>query len=159
MKKELVLEAFWSGGQYGADLAGLVAGKILGFKTGGTAPKGYRVCNYDGSDGSNPDLKNYGLVEHSSKEYPPRTKQNVQDTDATLWVGYEHSRGGKLTIKTCKELGRDYIINPTSTELRNFVIEHQVKVLNVAGNRSSKENPDIYDRTYFLLIEAFGEIK
>lgn len=153
--KELILEKLISGGQNGADLAGLVAGRALGLKTGGTAPKGYRVCIYDGFDGVNVLLKDYGLVEHFSREYPPRTKQNVKDSDATLWVGYENSPGGKLTIKTCKELERPYIINPTPLQLREFVIEHQVKILNVAGNRLSKDNPNIYADTYLLITLAF----
>ena len=47
-----------SGGQTGADFAGLEAARICGILTVGTAPKGFRTL-----DGSNPDLGSvYGLI-------------------------------------------------------------------------------------------------
>lgn len=145
-----------SGGQLGADIAGLDAATHLGLETGGTAPKGYLVCTYEGAHVSYPLLSIYGLVEHSSSSYPPRTKQNVQDADATVWFGYTDSPGGKLTLKTARELNKPYIINPSSTELREWLIEEKVKVLNVAGNRYSPDNPNIYKRVYGTLMEALG---
>lgn len=153
----LALRKIISGGQTGADEAGLWAGRALGLETGGTAPQGWRIQMYDGSEGSNSALSDYGLVEHESREYPPRTRQNVQDADGTLWVGYAESSGGALTIATAKDLGKCIIVNPTAAELRKWAIANQIGVLNVAGNRFSPYNPVIRQITYSLLISAFKE--
>lgn len=152
----LKLRKIISGGQTGADYAGLVAGRQLGLETGGTAPKGWRIQNYDGTEGSNPSLIDFNLIEHSSRDYPPRTKQNVTDADGTLWVGYDKSPGGKLTVNTAKQLGKPLIINPSPRQLREWAIANQIEVLNVAGNRLSPENRDIVERTYDLLMAAFA---
>jgi hypothetical protein len=146
-----------SGGQRGADRAGLDAAKSVGIATGGTAPKGWRVCLYDGSDGSDPDLASLGLVEHQSSDYPPRTKQNVRDSDGTVWFGYSESPGGRLTIGTCKKLGKPCILNPSFEDLREWVAEKEITILNVAGNRSSEDNPDIYTKVYFCIQMAFKD--
>jgi hypothetical protein len=145
-----------SGGQTGADFGGLLAGKALGLETGGTAPKGWRICNPDGSDGSNPDLAAYGLVEHRSRSYPERTRQNVADSDGTVWIGYAGSPGGNLTVKTCRQMNKPCIINPDAESLRDWVEEYGIEVLNVAGNRSSAQNPGIEDRARKIIYEAFA---
>lgn len=152
----MLLEKIISGGQTGADIAGIHAGHNLGFATGGTAPKGWRVCNPDGTDGSNPALKDYGLAEDSRREYQSRTRKNAAEADGTLWVGYEHSGGGKLTQAAAKKAGRPIIINPTPEALNNWLDEHSIRTLNVAGNRYSDLNPDIYERTYNLLAAALN---
>lgn len=153
------LKKIISGGQTGADLAGLHAATALGIKTGGTAPKGYRICLEDGRDGSNSALATFGLVEHSSREYSPRTKQNVADSDGTVWFGYQYSPGGKLTLSTAEKLGKPAIVNPTSEQLKSWLTINQIKVLNVSGNRKSSDNPTIFEDTYNCLIEALkGEV-
>jgi hypothetical protein len=108
------LQKLISGGQAGADRAGLDAAKALGIPTGGTAPKGWRICLPDGSDGSDPSLAELGLVEHALREYPPRTRQNVADSDGTVWFGYVDSPGGKLTVRTCRKLKKPYLVEPKS---------------------------------------------
>ena len=144
-----------SGGQTGADRAGLDAARDFGLETGGTAPKGWRICNPDGSDGSDPTLADLGLLEHWSREYPLRTKQNVADSDGTVWFGHQDSPSGKLTIGTAQKLRKPWLINPSSGELRDWLERVQVRVLNVAGNRVSSFNRGIYQRTYDTLIETF----
>lgn len=151
-----MVEKIISGGQNGADFSALQAAKSLEIETGGTAPKGWRVCDWDGKDASNPDLANYGLIEHSSREYPPRTIANVKDADATVWFGYAKSPGGKLTIGTCEKLGKPYLINPTPEQLRAFCDWWSVKVLNVAGNRLSADNPNIDQVVREAIVQAFG---
>jgi hypothetical protein len=127
----------------------------LGTHTGGTAPKGWRICLPDGSDGSNPSLADFGLVEHASPEYPPRTRQNVADADGTVWFGFTESNGAKLTLGTAKRLGKPKLINPSPQALRQWVEVEQIKVLNVAGNRSSDHNPEIFITTFETLVIAF----
>ncbi len=149
------IERIVSGGQTGADRAGLDAAKALGIPTGGTAPKGWRICLPDGSDGTDPTLAELGLVEHRSREYPPRTRQNVADSDGTVWFGYAESPGGKLTITTCKELGKPCLADPVRIgEFLDWLKENNIRVLNVAGNRTSEFNPDIYDRVFEFLLVA-----
>lgn len=98
-----------SGGQTGSDQGGLIAGSLLGIETGGWAPKGWRT-----EEGMNPDLVGFGLKEHESPEYPPRTHQNVIDSDATLLFGdlyqpgkygesWVKSAGSLLTYQLCRE--------------------------------------------------------
>jgi hypothetical protein len=149
------LEVIISGGQTGADEAGLRAARDIGIPTGGTAPKNYRICLPDGSDGTNPDLANYSLVESHSYSYKPRTIKNVKDSDGTVWFGFSDSPGGILTIKTCKENNKPYILNPTSLDLFFWVKTRKIKVLNVAGNRLSNLNPTIADTTYKCIKHAF----
>lgn len=144
-----------SGGQNGADLAGLEAAKLLEIKTGGTAPKGWRVQDWQGNNISNPSLAEFGLVESDESEYPPRTIQNVKDSDGTVWFGYEHSPGGKLTINTATQLSKQIIINPNHKELAYWVNRHKVNILNVSGNRVSQYNPYIFEITFGTIVAAF----
>lgn len=143
-----------SGGQTGADYGGLLAGKELGLETGGTAPKGWRICNPDGTDGSNPKLADFGLVEHASREYPPRTHKNVRDSDGTVIFGYLGSPGGRLTVQSCRQAKKPYICNPTPRELEEWLSRYDIQVLNVAGNRASSQNPDIETLTKITIVEA-----
>lgn len=143
-----------SGGQTGADYAGLCAAEALGLETGGTAPKGYRICLPDGSDGENPGLADFGLIEHFSREYPPRTKINVEVSDGTVWFGFAASPGGKLTIGHCLKAGKPCITNPNSEELRTWLEKNDIEVLNVAGNRAGNSNPDIFQKTFDTIYKA-----
>ena len=152
--KELVLQEIHSGGQYGADLTGLEVAKALGLKTGGIAPKGWRVCNPDGTNGTNPSLAEYGLTEHWSSDYPPRTILNVGSTDGTVVFGYLKSPGAKLTIDAAQAAGKHLITNPDAIALRDWLIKHQIRVLNVAGNRLSDHNPGIVEQVRTTLTEA-----
>ena len=157
-----MIEKIISGGQTGADRAGLDAAALLKIPTGGTAPKGFRICNYDGTDGSDPSLANLGLVEHPLSSYPPRTKQNVLDSHGTVWFGFSKSPGGVLTIKTCKTEGKPVLIleTPFTKDLEkrfiNWIQNNNIKILNVAGNRHSKFNPDIYQCVFDFLISVFS---
>lgn len=68
-----------SGGQTGADQAGLAAAKFLDYRTGGRCPKGYLT-----ELGAEPWLREFGLVETSSPGYRSRTLANVQVSDGTV---------------------------------------------------------------------------
>lgn len=146
-----------SGGQTGADYGGLLAGRTLGLETGGTAPKGWRVRWRDGTEGSNPVLESFGLVEHDSDDYPPRTKQNVNDACGTVWFGHPKSLGGRLTISTAKRSGRPCIVNPSVEELQDWLIAQKIEILNVAGN-SAASNPRIEAIAFNTLVSAIDPI-
>ena len=130
-----------SGGQTGVDRLALDVAKSLNIETGGTAPKGYLTEN-----GSDLSLKNYGLVESKSSKYPPRTKDNVKNSDATIYLATNlKSRGLKLTQKCCNEYNKNFYLNPTLDELKTIIKNHNI--LNVAGNRGS--NLDEKKHLYF----------
>jgi len=139
-----------SGGQTGADRAGLDAAWELGLETGGTAPNGYRT-----DAGSDLTLKALGLIEHPSPGYRARTIQNVHDSDGTAWFGNPQSPGGRLTLRTVMDIGKPFIINPTAAELRLWLVQEGIEILNVAGNRE-RTNPGIYERVKQIVKEALS---
>jgi len=69
-----------SGGQTGADRAGLDAAMEAGLPVGGYVPKG-RLAE----DGQVPDK--YPMTETGSKDYKVRTKRNIIESDGTLKSG------------------------------------------------------------------------
>lgn len=93
------IERVISGGQTGADQGGLVAAKSLGIPTGGFLPKGCTTL-----DGPRPDLlMAYGLEEHESSEYPPRTYANVQASAGTIRFAADfNSAGERCTLKAIR---------------------------------------------------------
>lgn len=142
-------EKIISGGQTGADRGGLLAGRDLGIKTGGWAPKGYLTEN-----GPDWTLKSFGLVQHSSPNYPPRTRMNCQESDFTAVFGEVSSKGSSLTITCCREDKIPYLLNPDAEELREFARMLEAGVVNIAGNRESK-CPGIQERVRGIVRDAF----
>jgi len=137
-----------SGGQTGADRGALEGARKIGLETGGVAPEGFIT-----EEGPDMSLKDFGLTESTSSEYPPRTKQNILDSDGTVIFGNSKSRGSNLTIRLCKKHEKDFILNPSVEELRIFAAHRHV--LNIAGNRESG-NPGIQKRVTDIIVEAFG---
>lgn len=140
-----------SGGQTGADMGALLAGRDLGIKTGGWAPKGWLT-----EDGPRHELALYGLIQHSSPNYPPRTRMNISDSDGTVLFGDMESPGSRVAIGICKEDRVPYLLNPDVEELREWARLHEVQVLNVGGNRESK-CPGIEGMVRKVIVEAFGD--
>lgn len=133
-----------SGGQTGADRSGLIVAKAFGLKTGGWMPKGFLA-----QDGLKPEFAElYNIVEHSSPLYPPRTRLNVRDSDATVRFATNwESSGERLTLKEIKLAKKPHfdvnILGSTSPqELADWIIENKVETLNVAGN-SERTSPEI----------------
>lgn len=143
-----------SGAQTGADRAGLDVAIALGIMTGGWIPKGRRT---EEGTLSWEDFRKYRLTEHSSWAYPPRTKSNVIMADATVLFGNMGSSGSKETIGYCIRHYKPYFpwVEGVSTaaKLRAWLETNGFQMLNVAGNRESK-NPGIYRKTYDHLMET-----
>ncbi len=125
------LERVISGGQTGIDQLGLEVARSLGIPTGGTAPKGYMT-----EDGPNQQLCDYGLIEHSSAKYPPRTRANVQQSDGTVLFG-NLIGGTRQTLDFCVQERKPCCVNPNADQLRDWLVEYKIRTLNVAGNRVS----------------------
>ena len=144
-----------SGGQTGADLAGLIAAKNCNILTGGTAPTNFKTEN-----GSNYDLKTiYGLVAKGG--YKSRTMQNVRDSDGTIAFSVHQGPGGtSKTIGYCAtgkwvnkfetkndgfkpilvikkhEMELDQLENVTFKIIK-WMQENKIETLNIAGHRQS----------------------
>jgi hypothetical protein len=131
-----MLEKVISGGQTGADIAGVMTAYRFGIATGGTMPKGFLT-----QAGPKPEwAAKYGFVEHESPKYPPRTFKNVMDADATIRFAADfESSGEKLTLKAIQQYKKPHmdvdVIKPRSlTDILDWFKRHDIKVLNVAGN-------------------------
>ena len=141
-----------SGGQTGVDTLGLIIASEIGIPTEGIAPKGYRrENNLDGVD-----IRKFGLREITDEEqadytqrtgktdpYTARTELNVRNSDVTVYFYSDNDRGGMIaTQRAATEWNKPFIVNPTADQLRTWIIENNIAVLNVAGNRGSKfSNP------------------
>jgi hypothetical protein len=148
----ILLQKIISGGQTGADLGGLEAAKVLGFKTGGWAPRGFRT-----EKGPNSDLSTiYNLQEHQSEGYKQRTIKNVQQGDGTVIFARNTMSGGTtLTIKVCQEFQKPFLLNPSDAEeFLRFLHFYEIRTLNVAGNRESVA-PGIQGYTRSFIVNAF----
>lgn len=142
-----------SGGQTGADQGALVGAQDLGIATGGWMPKGFMT-----ETGPIPDQAYvFGLREHKSPHYPPRTRQNVVEADGTIWVGDDpNSPGRRCTYKYVEQYAKPFLNNPTPQTLRQWAAHYEIEVLNVAGSRASKD-PQAFNKARSLILEAFGE--
>jgi hypothetical protein len=126
-----------SGGQTGVDRAALDAAIAMGVEHSGWRPRG-RLAE----DGRIPER--YRLQETQSPDYPPRTQQNVLDSDATLilyrgWL----SGGTELTFRLARDHQRpcltvDLDWKPDPAHAVAWLRTQGVAVLNVAGPRESQ---------------------
>lgn len=142
-----------SGGQTGADQAGLRAAKALGYMTGGWVPRGWRT-----DDGPAPWLgTEYGCCTDESNSYRPRTRRNVYHSTGTILFGHAASPGSALTCAFCQQYGKPLALADgwDATAIRAWVIRHQIETLNVAGNRE-RTNQGIGARVEAILRDALG---
>ena len=130
-----------SGGQTGADRAALDFAIANGIPHGGWCPAG-RVAE-DGSI----DWR-YRLKETPSQSYVQRTEWNVRDSDGTVVfsIASELVGGSRLTCefasrynKPCVHISQTGDGDAAPNKLRDFVQKHGIKILNIAGPRSSTE--------------------
>ena len=150
-----MLERIISGGQTGADRAALDAAIACGFPHGGWCPRG-RLAE----DGPIPEL--YQLTETGDPTYPVRTERNVKHSDGTviLTIG-EMGGGSALTADFARRHRKPWChlrLGGTGdaeavARLRDFIREHGIRTLNVAGSRGSTE-PELYQRCRAIIGEV-----
>lgn len=130
-----------SGGQAGVDRGALDAALAAGTPCGGWCPAGRRA-----EDG--PIDTKYPLSETASEHYIVRTRQNVIDSDGTLVIYFGSLAGGTArTIEICHDLNKPcYCLDAECTSpaqaaqlIKQFIAEHHIVTLNVAGPRASKQ--------------------
>ena len=153
-----------SGGQTGIDTLGLEVGRELGITTGGTMSPGFvREKGHD--DGyTRKQLEEFGLIEitkelqggkKGNEFYLPRTEQNVVNSDGTVYFYRPGDTSGLgATKRYATKHNKPFIANPTTEELRNWLIENNIKTLNVAGNRGSKVSEDMRNKVSQVLKDA-----
>lgn len=148
-----------SGGQAGADRAGLDFAIAHGLPHGGWCPKERRA-----EDG--PLDARYQMRETESKGYRQRTKRNVADSDATLIFNMgDLSDGSLTTLRFAERAGKPtQVVALDATELageiervRGWLTTNRFPVLNIAGPRESKR-PGIYRQT-LAFLEACWPVK
>lgn len=141
-----------SGGQTGADRGGLDAAIALGIPHGGWCPAG-RVAE----DGPIP--MKYNLTETVESTYPPRTRLNVLNSDATVVFRVLPSAGCRLTMRLAGQLKKPFFICGIRDEagqarvLSMWLAGIKPAVLNVAGHREHS-CPGIRGATERILIAA-----
>jgi hypothetical protein len=140
-----------SGGQTGADRAGLDWAIAHGVAHGGWCPKGRKT-----EDGVVPPQ--YHLTETPSSAYLQRTEWNVRDSDATLIFTLTDrlDGGSKRTADFAERLGKPWLhvrpgVHPKF--IARFLQRNSVKKLNVAGKRESSA-PGISDLVIRMLSKA-----
>ena len=145
-----------SGGQTGADRAALDVAIALDIPHAGWIPKGRKT-----EDGILPDK--YQLKEMPTASYPKRTEKNVIDSDGTLILSHGKLSGGSaLTVKMAMKHGRPHLHVDflqaagfaAGHAIKNWISKNRIRVLNVAGSRSSKDQY-IYRVTVKVLRTVF----
>ena len=91
----------------------------------------------------------YGMTEHESWRYQPRTACNVRDCHATLLLGDDpDSSGGAFTQKCAGSYGRPLLVVTTADmadtgsveRVRAWLAAQNARRVNIAGNRSAPED-------------------
>ncbi len=151
----MVIKRIISGGQTGADQAGLDVAIKHCIRHGGAIPKGRMT-----EDGVLPDK--YNLEEMSTKSYPKRTEKNVLDSKGTVILTHGKLTGGSLLTRK-KALQHDkpvlhldmskVDVGEAERLLKAFIAENWIDVLNVAGSRASKDS-EIYGKTFSVVEGA-----
>ncbi|MCS7021053.1 MAG: putative molybdenum carrier protein [Gemmataceae bacterium] len=155
-----------SGGQTGADIGGLKAAKACGIPTGGWMPKGFLT-----EDGPRPEYERlYGMFALSTSEYNKRTRRNVEFARGTLCIARRWNADGvAATIRYAEELNRPLLKVPypqsprspnkvTPEEVYRWLVDNNIFVLNVAGNRESNAE-GIEQFTYEFLVQVFQLVR
>jgi hypothetical protein len=151
------LRMIQSGGQTGADRAALDFAIESGYSYTGWCPKDRKA-----EDGAI-DQK-YVLRETASGDYRRRTDWNARDADGTVIFTMRPtlSGGSKLTVKFAESHNKPWLnLQPQAdgdpaAMLREFIRQHRIETLNVAGSRASKE-PELYDWVISVLKEALWQ--
>lgn len=146
-----------SGGQTGVDLGALIIAQEYGIETGGWMPKGFK--NQTGNHPKYAEM--YGMKEHTSPRYPPRTALNVKESDGTLRIAANFSTAGEvLTLQMITQYQKphfdvDALIDDVSPEqVAAWIEENEIRILNVAGN-SERSCPGIGEFAVAFLDEVF----
>lgn len=134
----------FSGMQTGVDQLAIETAIELGIAYGGFIPKGRRT-----EYGTIP-TKYTEFIEVSEEGWMPRTKANIEHSDATLVLAMDKIQGGtKRTIEHALEMHKPCLClryidgkfignTDDGSVVANFIADNDVEILNVAGPRMSR---------------------
>ena len=145
-----------SGGQTGADRATLDFAIKNGIPHGGWCPKGREA-----EDG--PIDAEYQLKETPSSNYLQRTEWNVRDSDGTVIfsVGKRLSGNSAETLEFAVKHRKPHLHlsavfkDSAAQKLEKWIQQNNIRVLNVAGPRASKE-PEVAGFVISTLEQALS---
>jgi hypothetical protein len=159
-----------SGGQTGADQAGLFAAEACGIETGGWMPRDFLTLA-----GNRPEFeKRFNIKSTLNPEYPLRTGLNVRDACGTIrFASKWMSAGQKCTLNAIKEHRKPYtdVDMPPNREVDEaevnrvvaWIRANQIKTLNVAGNSEpaslQSRSSGITVFTQIFLMKVFAKLK
>jgi hypothetical protein len=157
-----MLKKIISGGQVGADQAALDAAIKYNFPHGGWIQKGRKT-----QMGTLPDK--YNLKEMSVSGFKERIEQNVTGSDGTVIISHGNLSGGAdYSQKMAEKHHQPCLIidlNETpasiaSSKINTWILENDIKVLNVTGSRAS-EDSYIYKDTVYIIqgVISLGLVK
>lgn len=143
-----------SGGQTGADIAALDWAISRGLPHGGWCPRGRKAEN-----GVIPSR--YNLQETESEDYAERTERNVVESDGTVIFTIRDllEGGSRYTLECAIRHNKPVLhlhsgLKQPARLLADFIREHRIKTLNVAGPRASTE-PTVGSFVQATLEEAW----
>jgi len=134
------LEKIVAGGQTGIDRGALDAALDAKFPSGGWCP-----ADRAAEDGTIP--LRYPLMPLPSGGYRERTLQNVLDSDGTIIICKGVLTGGtRLTRNLCLRQAKPHLVidathvteSVAAAKIASFIDEHGIRILNIAGPRSSQ---------------------
>jgi len=135
-KRSGLIKRVVSGGQTGVDRGALDAAIELGIEHGGWCPRG-RIAE-DGRISAK-----YRLQETQTSDYPVRTELNVLHTDGTLILFRDRLFGGtELTRRLAAKCAKPCLLvnlgkKADPSLVLQWIVENEIRVLNVAGPRES----------------------
>lgn len=168
-----------SGGQTGVDQAALFAAAEAGLPTGGYMPRGWTT-----QDGPRPEFEDvFGMFQHFSPKYAPRTEFNVGIADFTIAIAKNFNSPGEICTahacagaeKTLEKIHWDgtKFSRPTEEiaeciakrhalywkcQHKDYVDEVNSFVVNFAGN-SERTARGIHDAAFAYLVQVFTQVK
>ena len=177
-----------SGGQSGADIAGLRAGRALQIETGGLAPideygklSANRTKTKYGKIVQDPEMRELGLTAIEgeiptqgddkawAEFYMKRTRANIDDSNGTVIFTQKGitSKGTERTIKYAKDQAEhvhkifetDKLTAQHKKELLQWLKRHNIRTLNVAGPRQHIIEAKWVPKSPVMLRGKFGEGK
>jgi sugar/nucleoside kinase (ribokinase family) len=135
--------AVLSGGQTGVDTLGLTAATSFGLPAFGVLPTDYRTEATDSGATPRRTLGDALLMELASPSFRFRTWANVYLADGTLLWDYHGTDGSQATREAAVALNRPLLdltgalVPDLPGIVEKWVDAHDIRVVNVAGNRGS----------------------
>lgn len=152
-----------SGGQTGADQAGLFAAEEFSLETGGHMPAGFKTVHGDRAEFG----PRFGMLTTESAQYPDRTLLNVKNSDATIRLASDFTTAGeRLTLRFVNMMSKPSLsigLIPEPDDMHvdkliSFLVNYDVQTLNVAGNADRGSKTFHFDTSVAFLRKVLSRM-